>query len=111
MVVLWKLDHLSRRLRDGVNILADWCEKGMKIVVVTQQIEINGAVGRMIAALLLGLAEIELEYRAERRRLASRWPSGKASTRNGRRGRLRASRRGPRVRGQPLLLCRRPVGR
>ncbi len=38
----------------------------MKIVVVTQQIELNGAVGRMIAALLLGLAEIELEYRAER---------------------------------------------
>jgi DNA invertase Pin-like site-specific DNA recombinase len=66
MVIVWKLDRLSRRLRDGVNILADWCEKGMKIVVITQQIELNGAVGRMIAALLLGLAEIELEYRAER---------------------------------------------
>ena len=66
MVVIWKLDRLSRRLRDGVNILAEWCEKGMKIVVITQQIELNGAVGRMIAALLLGLAEIELEYRAER---------------------------------------------
>jgi DNA invertase Pin-like site-specific DNA recombinase len=38
----------------------------LKIVVITQQIELNGAVGRMIAALLLGLAEIELEYRQER---------------------------------------------
>jgi DNA invertase Pin-like site-specific DNA recombinase len=66
MVVVWKLDRLSRRLRDGVNILADWCERAMKVVVITQQIELNGAVGRMIAALLLGLAEIELEYRAER---------------------------------------------
>jgi DNA invertase Pin-like site-specific DNA recombinase len=66
MVVVWKLDRLSRRLRDGVNILADWCERGLKIIVITQQIELNGAVGRMIAALLLGLAEIELEYRAER---------------------------------------------
>jgi len=66
MVVVWKLDRLSRRLRDGVNVLADWCERGLKIVVVTQQIELNGAVGRMIAALLLGLAEIELEYRQER---------------------------------------------
>ncbi len=65
-VVLWKLDRLARRLRDGVNILADWCERGVKIVVVTQQIELNGAVGRMIAALLLGLAEIEWEYRKER---------------------------------------------
>lgn len=65
-VVIWKLDRLSRRLRDGVNVLADWCERGLKIVIITQQIELNGAVGRMIAALLLGLAEIELEYRAER---------------------------------------------
>jgi DNA invertase Pin-like site-specific DNA recombinase len=65
-VVVWKLDRLSRRLRDGVNLLADWCEKGLKIVVVTQQIELNGPVGRMIAAVLLGLAEIELEYRRER---------------------------------------------
>jgi len=63
---VWKLDRLSRRLRDGVNVLADWCERGLKIVVITQQIELNGAVGRMIAALLLGLAEIELEYRQER---------------------------------------------
>lgn len=65
-VIVWKLDRLSRRLRDGVNVLADWCERALKIVVITQQIELNGAVGRMIAALLLGLAEIELEYRQER---------------------------------------------
>jgi DNA invertase Pin-like site-specific DNA recombinase len=65
-VVVWKLDRLSRRLRDGVNLLADWCERGLKIVVITQQIELNGPVGRMIAAVLLGLAEIELEYRQER---------------------------------------------
>ena len=65
-VIVWKLDCLSRRLRDGVDVLADWCERGLKIVVITQQIELNGAVGRMIAALLLGLAEIELEYRQER---------------------------------------------
>ena len=65
-VVIWQLDRLSRRLRDGINVLADWCERQLKVVVVTQQIELTGAVGRMIAALLLGLAEIELEYRAER---------------------------------------------
>ena len=65
-MVVWKLDRLSRRLRDGVNVLADWCEQGIRIVVVTQQIELDGPVGRMIAALLLGLAEIELEYRRER---------------------------------------------
>lgn len=65
-VIVWKLDRLSRRLKDGVNVLADWCEKGVKIIVITQQIELDGPVGRMIAALLLGLAEIELDYRRER---------------------------------------------
>jgi len=48
-VVCWKLDRLSRRLVDGVNLLADWCERGLKIVVTTQRIELNGPVGRMIA--------------------------------------------------------------
>src|SRR6202023_1192892 len=65
-IVVWKLDRLSRRLRDGGNLLADWCERGLKIIVVTQQIELNGPLARMIAALMLGLAEIELEYRQER---------------------------------------------
>jgi len=65
-VVCWKLDRLSRRLKDGVTLLADWCERGIKVVVITQMIELNGAVGRMIAAVMLGLAEIELEYRQER---------------------------------------------
>jgi DNA invertase Pin-like site-specific DNA recombinase len=65
-VVCWRLDRLSRRLKDGVVLLADWCERGLKIVVVTQMIELNGAVGRMIAAVMLGLAEIELEYKLQR---------------------------------------------
>ena len=42
-VIVFKLDRLSRRLRDGVNLLADWCEQGIRIVVITQQIELNGA--------------------------------------------------------------------
>jgi DNA invertase Pin-like site-specific DNA recombinase len=66
-IVILKLDRLSRRLRDGINTLADWCEENIKIVVITQQIELSAAVGRMTAALLFGLAEIELEYRQERR--------------------------------------------
>lgn len=65
-VIVWKLDRLSRRLRDGVNLLSDWCERGIKIVVMTQQIELAGPVARMIATVLLGLAEIELEFRRER---------------------------------------------
>jgi DNA invertase Pin-like site-specific DNA recombinase len=65
-VVVWKLDRLSRRLRDGVNLLADWCERGVRVVVVTQQLDLSGAVGRLVASVLFGLAELEQEYRRER---------------------------------------------
>lgn len=65
-VVIWKLDRLSRRLKDGINVLADWCEQGVRIVSVTQQIDLTGPVGRMVASVMFGLAEIELEYRRER---------------------------------------------
>lgn len=65
-VVVWKLDRISRRQHEGVGLLADWCERGIRVVVVTQQIDLSGAVGRMVASVLFGLAEIELEYRRER---------------------------------------------
>jgi DNA invertase Pin-like site-specific DNA recombinase len=65
-VVVWKLDRLSRRQHDGITLLADWCERGVRVVVVTQQIDLRGALGRMLASVLFGLAEIEMEYRHER---------------------------------------------
>jgi hypothetical protein len=27
-VVVWKLDRLARNLKEGVNVLADWCKRG-----------------------------------------------------------------------------------
>ena len=64
--VVWKLDRLSRRQHEGIMLLADWCERGVRVVVVTQQIDLRGALGRMLASVLFGLAEIETEYRRER---------------------------------------------
>jgi DNA invertase Pin-like site-specific DNA recombinase len=65
-VVCWKLDRLSRSLRDGLNVLADWCDRGIRVVSVTQQIDFNGTMGKMLAAVLLGVAEMEQETRRER---------------------------------------------
>jgi len=65
-VVVWKLDRLSRRQRQGINLLADWCDRGVRVVSVTQQVDLSGPVGQMVASLMFGLAEIELEYRRER---------------------------------------------
>ena len=64
-VVVWKLDRISRRQREGINLLAEWCERGVRVVVITQQLDLSGAVGRLVAGVLFGLAEIEQEYRQE----------------------------------------------
>lgn len=65
-VVVWKLDRLTRSLREGVNVLADWCQRDVRVVSITQQIDLSGAVGQMIASLLFGIAEIEHQHIKER---------------------------------------------
>lgn len=65
-VIVWKLDRLARNLKEGVNVLADWCNRGVRVVAVTQQIDLTGPVGHLIASLLFGIAEIELQHSKER---------------------------------------------
>ena len=65
-VVVWKLDRLSRSLRDGIATLCSWCDKGIRVVSTSQQIDFNGTVGKMIASILFAIAEIEQETRRER---------------------------------------------
>jgi len=68
VVVVYKLDRLSRSMQDGVATLCDWLEKGVRVVAVTQQIDFNGTVGKMIASVLFAVAEMEQETRRERQR-------------------------------------------
>src|SRR5258708_5027777 len=86
-IVTYKLDRLSRSLRDGINVLCEWCDKGLRVVSVTQQIDFNGTVGKMLAAVLLGIAEMEQETRRERQaagidvaRKAGKYQGRKAGT-------------------------------
>lgn len=65
-IVVWKLDRISRKLRDGINSLCDWCDKGLRVVSVTQQIDFAGTVGKMIASVLFAVAELEQGTRRER---------------------------------------------
>jgi hypothetical protein len=30
MVVVWKLDRLARSLKEGINVVADWCRRGVR---------------------------------------------------------------------------------
>jgi len=65
-IVVWKLDRLSRNLRDGINFLADWCDKGIRVVSVTQQLDFTQAMGKLLASVFLAVAEMEQEVRKER---------------------------------------------
>lgn len=65
-VVVFKLDRLSRSLRDGIDLVCSWCDQGIRLVSTSQQIDFNGTVGKMIAAVLLGFAELEQSTRRER---------------------------------------------
>ena len=65
-VVVWKLDRLSRSIIDGLNVLADWCNRGVRVVSVTQQLDFNGTVGKMLAAIFFALGEMEQQTRRDR---------------------------------------------
>ena len=65
-VVVWKLDRLARSMREGVNVLTDWCERGVRVVSVTQQIDLSGTIGHLVAGVLFAIAEIELQHTRER---------------------------------------------
>lgn len=65
-VVIYKLDRLSGTIQDGIATLADWLNKGIRLVSVTQQFDFSGTIGKMVAGLLFGVAEMEQSTRRER---------------------------------------------
>lgn len=60
-VVCWKLDRLSRSLQDRVNILCNWLKKDIRIIAITQQLDFSGTIGKIIATVMYGLAEMSRE--------------------------------------------------
>jgi len=67
-VVCWKLDRLSRSLRDGINLLCQWLEQDIRIVAVTQQLDFSGPTGQLIASVLFAVAAMERENLRENTR-------------------------------------------
>ena len=65
-VVVYKLDRLSRKLVDGITILTDWLNRGVRLVSVTQQLDFAGPTGQLIASVLFAVSQMETETRKER---------------------------------------------
>ena len=58
-IIVWRLDRISRSLKDGVTVLHDWCEKGIEITSLTEGFNLAGPMGQLFATLLIGLAQME----------------------------------------------------
>ena len=60
-VIVWKLDRLSRSLKDGINTLCKWLDKEIRVISITQQLDFGGPMGQMIAGILFAVAQMERE--------------------------------------------------
>ncbi|MHC4064411.1 MAG: recombinase family protein [Planctomycetota bacterium] len=59
--VISRLDRLARDLRDGLAMLADLADRGIRIVSVSENIDYGNSTGRLIASILLAVASFERE--------------------------------------------------
>jgi len=83
VVAAWKLDRYSRR-SIPMNKLFGWCqENGKTLVAVSDNIDLSHWVGRLIASVIAGVAEGELEAIKERTKASAaklrelgRWKGG-----------------------------------
>ena len=79
-VVVYSLDRLARNAVNGLVLLADWLKRGVRLVVITTQMDFSGEEGQMVASLLLHIAQME------RTRIRERQAAGIAAARaNGKR--------------------------
>ena len=83
-VLISRLDRLSRKLKDGVNILTDWLDAGLRVVAVKQQHDLSGTSGRLVAGVLLSVAEYERATTLERQAAGIAAAKAKGGLYNGR---------------------------
>lgn len=65
-VVVADVTRLAATIVDGVNLLHNWLSAGCRLVSVRQEFDFSGGVGMMIASLLFGLSQTEMETRRKR---------------------------------------------
>jgi DNA invertase Pin-like site-specific DNA recombinase len=65
-VCVFKLDRISRNMQDGVNVVSDWIDRGIRLVAVSQWHDFSGVTGKLVASVLFSVAEMEQQARRER---------------------------------------------
>jgi len=68
VVIVYKIDRLSRSLRDFSNLVSEFEDRGVTFVSVTQSFNTSTSMGRLTLNVLLSFAQFERELTAERLR-------------------------------------------
>ncbi len=71
VVIVWHLDRLTRRLADLVEVLALCKDTGAKVATVTGDLDLSTDTGRMLAGILVSVAQAEVERKGTRQRRAN----------------------------------------
>jgi DNA invertase Pin-like site-specific DNA recombinase len=67
-VVVFKLDRLGRSMQHLIGLVLDVADRGITVRSLSEQIDTSSAAGRMVLAVMAGLAEMERESIRERTR-------------------------------------------
>ena len=65
-LVVWRLDRLGRNMRSIVNTLHELTERGVTVRSLHDGVDTSASTGRMVAGILMSIAEYERELVRER---------------------------------------------
>lgn len=65
-ICLYSLSRLARNTQDGLRILSDLADKGIRIVSISENIDFNSTTGKLVASILLSVATWERSTIVER---------------------------------------------
>ena len=65
-LIVWRLDRLGRNMRGIVNTLHDLTERGVTVKSLHDGVDTSTSTGRMVAGILMSIAEYERELVKER---------------------------------------------
>ena len=67
-VVVWKLDRIGRSMKDLINIVGEFQNRGVNFVSLKESIDTGSATGKLIFGIFASLAEFERDIISERTR-------------------------------------------
>ena len=65
-IIIWKIDRLSRSLKDFTNLWEEFQEKGIQLISLNDKFDTSTAIGRAMLHIVLVFAQLEREQTAER---------------------------------------------